>query len=146
MARLFAFAAVFAGLVGGRPNFESKRQISQLRDSYDFIIVGGGTSGLTVADRLTEAFPKSNSPCGKFDLIRLLTFTSRNGVGHRVRPNRIWDRGLRPSSDGMGRKQPQPGEHLEIQLPFKPGDKECSSDSHGGQGRWWKQRSQWHVL
>jgi hypothetical protein len=25
-----------------------------LRPSYDFVVVGGGTSGLTVADRLTE--------------------------------------------------------------------------------------------
>ena len=29
-----------------------------LRASYDFVIIGGGTSGLTVADRLTEN-PKS---------------------------------------------------------------------------------------
>ncbi|KAK3300750.1 uncharacterized protein B0H64DRAFT_369959 [Chaetomium fimeti] len=34
-----------------------KRQASQLLDSYDFVIAGAGTSGLTVADRLTEAFP-----------------------------------------------------------------------------------------
>jgi choline dehydrogenase len=37
-----------------------KRQVSQLRPSYDFVIAGGGTSGLTVADRLTDAFPESN--------------------------------------------------------------------------------------
>ncbi|KAK0622682.1 GMC oxidoreductase-like protein [Immersiella caudata] len=54
------FAAIlvsFAGLVAGGAHFEAKRQVSQLRDTYDFVIVGGGTCGLTVADRLTEAFP-----------------------------------------------------------------------------------------
>lgn len=34
-----------------------KRHISQLADQYDYVIAGGGTSGLTVADRLTSAFP-----------------------------------------------------------------------------------------
>jgi choline dehydrogenase-like flavoprotein len=34
-----------------------KRHVSQLADQYDYIIAGGGTSGLTVADRLTAAFP-----------------------------------------------------------------------------------------
>jgi hypothetical protein len=36
-----------------------KRQATQLLDSYDFVIAGAGTSGLTIADRLTEVFPES---------------------------------------------------------------------------------------
>ncbi|KAK4097968.1 GMC oxidoreductase [Parathielavia hyrcaniae] len=39
------------------PNSKMKRQVSQLRSDYDFVIVGAGTSGLTVADRLSAAFP-----------------------------------------------------------------------------------------
>ncbi|CAN9346117.1 unnamed protein product [Alternaria alternata] len=35
----------------------SRQHFSELRPSYDYIIAGGGTAGLTVADRLAEAFP-----------------------------------------------------------------------------------------
>jgi len=35
-------------------NNQVKRQIADIASSYDYVIVGGGTSGLTVADRLTE--------------------------------------------------------------------------------------------
>jgi hypothetical protein len=31
-----------------------KKSVSELEDSYDYVIIGGGTSGLTVAERLTE--------------------------------------------------------------------------------------------
>jgi ribulose 1,5-bisphosphate synthetase/thiazole synthase len=31
-----------------------KRHVSELDDAYDYIIIGGGTSGLTVGDRLSE--------------------------------------------------------------------------------------------
>lgn len=41
------------------PSAKLKRQVSQLRNSYDFVVVGGGTSGLTVANRLTAALPSS---------------------------------------------------------------------------------------
>ncbi|KAK8023418.1 hypothetical protein PG991_006657 [Apiospora marii] len=37
-----------------------KTQQAELRDEYAFIIAGGGTAGLTVADRLTAAFPHLN--------------------------------------------------------------------------------------
>ena len=43
------------------PRAAFKRHISELRPTYDVVICGGGTAGLTVADRLTEAFPESKS-------------------------------------------------------------------------------------
>ncbi|KAM7190438.1 GMC oxidoreductase [Naviculisporaceae sp. PSN 640] len=50
-------AVCASSLVHAQPQRHVRRQIADLRESYDFIIAGGGTTGLTVADRLTEAFP-----------------------------------------------------------------------------------------
>ncbi|KAG7292728.1 hypothetical protein NEMBOFW57_002767 [Staphylotrichum longicolle] len=55
LAGLIAFSPLIGATSHTTRNV--KRQASQLLDSYDFVIAGGGTSGLTVADRLTEAFP-----------------------------------------------------------------------------------------
>ncbi|KAK8092463.1 uncharacterized protein PG998_014948 [Apiospora kogelbergensis] len=45
-------------LAQGARDVVTKRQVTQLRDQYDFVVLGGGTAGLTVADRLSEAFPR----------------------------------------------------------------------------------------
>lgn len=37
-----------------RSIFNLKEFASELKDSYDYVVIGGGTSGLTVAARLTE--------------------------------------------------------------------------------------------
>ncbi|KAH7371386.1 GMC oxidoreductase-like protein [Pyrenochaeta sp. MPI-SDFR-AT-0127] len=50
--------SLLATLVNALPDVSAKLQASQLRENYDFIVAGGGTTGLTIADRLTEAFPK----------------------------------------------------------------------------------------
>ncbi|KAF2468009.1 uncharacterized protein BDR25DRAFT_316602 [Lindgomyces ingoldianus] len=35
-------------------NAQIKRSLSEVQNSYDYVIIGGGASGLTVADRLSE--------------------------------------------------------------------------------------------
>ncbi|KAF1996029.1 GMC oxidoreductase [Amniculicola lignicola CBS 123094] len=51
---LFAASSLASSLPHG---VNIKRDVSELETTYDYIIAGGGTSGLTVADRLTAAFP-----------------------------------------------------------------------------------------
>jgi hypothetical protein len=49
----------FFALANASLHANVKRRQIELRNSYDFVIAGGGTSGLTVADRLSEALPNS---------------------------------------------------------------------------------------
>jgi ribulose 1,5-bisphosphate synthetase/thiazole synthase len=44
-----------------------KTKVSELRQSYDYIVVGGGTSGLTVGDRLSEDGTSESIPGVSFD-------------------------------------------------------------------------------
>ncbi len=48
----------------------------ELKEEYDFVVIGGGTSGLTVANRLTE-----NLDC-EFGSVQLLSFVALLQVFH----------------------------------------------------------------
>jgi choline dehydrogenase len=58
-ANSFARICLLAALARASLHAESETQAPQLLETYDFVIAGGGTAGLTVADRLSEAFPTS---------------------------------------------------------------------------------------
>ena len=65
---------------------QSRPRDTDLLDSYDFVIVGGGTSGLTVADRLTEN--PNGELARKFIDDYQLTVRTSHSLGHRARPTR----------------------------------------------------------
>ena len=65
LLKTFSIGACVLGLVEALPRRASdfaKRQVTELRDDYDFVIIGAGTAGLTVADRVSAAFPKRMFP------------------------------------------------------------------------------------
>src|SRR5438034_1218804 len=49
---LFALEVARGAIIAPRAQIIGRKAV--LKTSYDFVIIGGGTSGLTVADRLTE--------------------------------------------------------------------------------------------
>lgn len=53
IASVFCSVVAVNGLPFGR-NARVVGRDTELKPSYDFVVVGGGASGLTVADRLTE--------------------------------------------------------------------------------------------
>lgn len=63
LVKAFAVAAsVISSVVEALPSRAqslARRQVTEIRDEYDFVIIGGGTAGLTVAHRVSAAFPKS---------------------------------------------------------------------------------------
>ena len=65
---LLALATAFT-VISARPARTDYAKIvsrQEIQDEYDYIIVGGGTSGLTVGDRLTE-----NGECGQHHALSL---------------------------------------------------------------------------
>jgi choline dehydrogenase len=62
LVKLLSAGVCIWGVVDALPQHAHKfaaRQVTKLRDAYGFVVVGGGTAGLTVADRVSAAFPKS---------------------------------------------------------------------------------------
>lgn len=60
LRKIGTFVLLSAALADARvgrappPDKYVKRSVNDLQDAYDYIVVGGGTSGLVVANRLSE--------------------------------------------------------------------------------------------
>lgn len=70
LRKIGAFTLLSAALAQARvgrappPDKYVKRSFNDLQDTYDYVVVGGGTSGLVVANRLSE------DPDGSWSLFR----------------------------------------------------------------------------
>ena len=61
ISRVLALALAFAGVCSA----VEKRDLKALDESYDYVVVGGGVSGLVVANRLTEDSNSAFCYCAK---------------------------------------------------------------------------------
>lgn len=59
--QLTVFAITSSAYPASTTNAVVKRSTNELRNSYDYIVLGGGTSGLTVANRLSEDSSRKQS-------------------------------------------------------------------------------------
>lgn len=77
LAKAFAIGASMISSVEALPSRAqsfARRQVTELRDEYDFIIVGGGTAGLTAAHRVSAALPKSGLKSNCFSGLRYRSY------------------------------------------------------------------------
>ncbi|RYN21956.1 hypothetical protein AA0114_g12922 [Alternaria tenuissima] len=51
--------AAILGITSALPNSAAQTQVNALKDTWDYVIVGGGVTGLVVANCLTEDKKKS---------------------------------------------------------------------------------------
>lgn len=70
-----AFVIVSHSRLTSAQHGEIKRSVNDLHSTYDYVIIGGGTSGLTVANRLSE------NPSRKHVLLEETIFAGCNKFG-----------------------------------------------------------------
>lgn len=74
-------------ILRSEPDARSLHGKSNLQNSYDYVIVGAGTSGLTVADRLSADGKCALSSTSAVSFSFLIVIITSNGSGYRKWPD-----------------------------------------------------------